>query len=212
MMRHVAAIVLVALILWPKHCAAQTDNPGPVRVGDRWSYDLKDTATGDLRQTFTLVVFEVNDKEIIARSTIKGAENRPQTAIFNLNWGLIDNGVWQYRPNEISINQPLQVGKEWRYEVSAKNMRDGSAWNTTGVAKVVGQEKVTMAVGTFDTFRIEVKGRQVGAKDQRSFLTTQVFSYAPAVNRWVRRTFEARSDGRNRDSVAEELISYSRRP
>ena len=212
MMRHIAAIVMVALISWPRYGAAQTDNPGPVRVGDRWSYDLKDTATGDLRQSFTLVVFEVNDKEIIARSIIRGAENRPQTAIFTLNWGVIDNGVWQYRPSEIAMNAPLQLGKEWRYEVSAKNQRDGSVWNTSGLAKVVGQEKVTVAAGTFDTFRIEAKGRQIGANDQRSFLTTQVFSYAPAVNRWVKRTFEARSEGRNRDSVSEELTAYSRRP
>jgi hypothetical protein len=157
-------------------------------------------------------VFEVNDKEIIARVTIKGHENRPQTSIFDLNWGLKDNGVWQYRPSEIAINQPLQVGKEWRWDVNAKNMRDGSGWSTSGVAKVLGQENVTMAAGTFDTFRIEAKGRQLGASDQRSFLTAQVFWYAPAVNRWVKRTFEARSEGRNRDSVSEELTSYSRKP
>jgi hypothetical protein len=212
MMRYLPAIVMVTLILWSHYCAAQTDNPGPVRVGDRWSYDLKDTATGDIRQSFTLVVFEVNDKEIIARSIIKGAENRPQTAIFNLDWGIIDNGVWQYRPSEIAMNKPLQVGKEWRYEVNAKNQRDGSVWNTSGVAKVVGQEKVTVAAGTFDAFRIEAKGRQLGANDLRSFLTTQVFWYAPAVNRWAKRTFEARSEGRNRDSVSEELTRYWRWP
>jgi hypothetical protein len=69
-----------------------------------------------------------------------------------------------------------------------------------------------MAAGTFDTFRIEAKGRQLGANNQMSFLTTQVFWYAPAVNRWVKRTFEARSEGRNRDSVSEELTSYFRKP
>lgn len=212
MVRYIAAIALVGLVFGADGCAAQVDDPGPVRAGDRWSYDLKDTATGDLRQSFTLVVFEVNDKEITARVTIKGYENRPQTSVFNLNWGLIDNGLWQYRPNEIAINQPLQVGKEWRYDVNAKNMRDGSIWRTSGNAKVAGQEKLTTALGTFDTFRIEAKGRQVSANEQMSFLTTQVIWYAPAVNRWVRKTFDARAQGRNKDSVAEEMTSYSRKP
>ena len=43
------AIGLAALLSWSGHCAAQTADPGPVRVGDRWSYEIKDDATGDLR-------------------------------------------------------------------------------------------------------------------------------------------------------------------
>ena len=212
MMRYITAIALVCFVFWPGKCAAQSDDPGPVRVGDRWSYDLKDGATGDLRQAYTYVVIEINDKEIITRGTLKGQEQRSQTVVYNLDWGLIDNGTWQYRPSEVSIRKPLQIGKEWRWDVSTKNMRDGSAWRTSGVAKVVGQEKITTPGGFFDTFRVEAKGRQVSASDQRSSMVTHVFWYAPAINRWVKRTFEARSEGRLRDSVSEELTGYSRKP
>jgi hypothetical protein len=208
----IAALALIGLLLWAGDARSQTAEPDTVRVGDRWSYDLKDAATGDLRQSFTLVVFEVNGKEIMARAIVKGQELRPQTAVYDLDWGLIDNGTWQYRPSEIGIKKPLHIGKEWRWDVSAKNMRDGSAGRTTGVAKVTGEEKVTTAAGTFDTFRIEAKGRQVSLRDQRSATITYVFWYAPTVNRWVKRTFEAHSGGRSRDSISEELTGYSRKP
>jgi hypothetical protein len=110
------------------------------------------------------------------------------------------------------MKKPFQIGKEWRWDVNARNLRDGSAWRTTGVAKVVGQEKVTVGAGTFDTYRVDAKGRQISASDQRASIVSHVFWYAPAINRWVKRTFEARSEGRLRDSVSEELTAYSRKP
>src|SRR5262245_23906284 len=129
MLRHLAACSFAALLSWSGNCAAQTADPGPVRVGDRWSYDIKDSATGDLRQAYTLVVFEVNDKEIIGRGTIKGYETRPQTVVYDLNWGAIDNGTWKYRPSELPIRTPLHVGKEWRLEFNSQNMKDGNGWH-----------------------------------------------------------------------------------
>jgi len=212
MTRHIMAIALVASVFCSGTWAAQSDDPGPVRVGDRWSYDLKDGATGDLRQAFTYVVAEINDREIITRLTPKGHENRTQTVVYDLNWAIVDNGDWQYRPGEVGIKTPLHIGKEWRWDVNAKNMRDGRAFRTTGVVKVVGKEQVTTQGGFFDTFRVEAKGRLVSASDQRSTMVSHVFWYAPAINRWVKRTFETRSEGRLRDSVTEELTGYSRKP
>jgi hypothetical protein len=106
------AIGLAALLSWFGHCAAQTAEPGPVRVGDRWSYDIKDGATGDLRHAVTVVAVEINDKEITVRSTISG-KDRPQTMVFDLDWGRIDDGAWKLRPSGIGIKRPLQIGKEW---------------------------------------------------------------------------------------------------
>src|SRR5262245_6923196 len=88
MSKHCIAIGLAALLNWTGHCAAQTADPGPVRVGDRWSYDIKDDLTGDLRHALTVVVVEVNDKEITARATVRG-KDRPLTMVFDLDWGRI---------------------------------------------------------------------------------------------------------------------------
>src|SRR4029077_12823418 len=54
MFRHLIIISFVFFL--PELCAAQTPDPGGIRVGDRWSYDIKDGLTGDLRNAITVVV------------------------------------------------------------------------------------------------------------------------------------------------------------
>lgn len=212
MWRCLAGLALAALFIWPAECPAQGVDPGPVRVGDRWSYDVKDEATGDLRHSVTFVVVDVTEKEITARMMMKG-KDRPRTFVFDPDWARIDDSVWRYRPSDIGIRKPLQVGKEWRTDANATNMQTGAALRVSGVAKVVGKEQVTTPAGTFDTFRIEAKLRQVDTKDQtKSAMATQVFWYASDVNRWVKRKVEARFEGRLRDSYSDELTEYSRKP
>jgi hypothetical protein len=43
-------------------------------------------------------------------------------------------------------------------------------------------------------------------------LASHVMWYAPAINRWVKRTYEGRAAGRVRESSLEELTDYSRQP
>jgi hypothetical protein len=203
---------LAIQLLLVSYCAAQTADPGPLRVGDRWSYDIKDEVTGDLRNAVTFVVAEITQKEITARVSVRGRD-RPGTVVYATDWGRIDDGAWKYQPGEIGIRQPLQVGKEWRSEGNATNIQSGVALRLSGAAKVVGQEQVTTPAGTFDTFRIEMTVRQINTKDQtKSSTATHVTWYAPAINRWVRKKTDVRSEGRLRDSFSEELTEYSRRP
>ena len=212
MLKAIAAAVLAAVFLAPASAAAQGTGSGEVRVGDRWSYDVKDGATGDLRQAITIVVVDVTDKEINTRISVAGA-NRPRVFIFAHDWGRIDDSLWQFQPPEIGLKTPLSVGKQWRAETGAKNLKTGSALHGSGSAKVLGQEKITTAAGTFDTFKVETVVRQVNNNDQtKASTSTSVFWFAPAVNRWVKKTAETRFEGRLRDSVVEELTSYSRKP
>jgi hypothetical protein len=59
-------------------CPAQTDEPGPVRVGPV-VYDLVDAATGDLRLSSTVVVTEINSKEITTRVSARGRIGRSRS-------------------------------------------------------------------------------------------------------------------------------------
>ena len=215
MLRRFVAIGLIglALLLLPGYSLAQSADPGPIRVGDRWSYEIKDTLTGDLRPATTVVVGDVTDKEITARVTVRGRE-RPQTMVFDPDWGRIDDGAWKLRPPGIGIKKPLlQIGKQWRSDANGIHMQSGVTFRAEGVAKVVGQEQITTPAGSFDTYRVDMTVRMINTKDQsRSQTYTFVVWYAPAVNRWVKRTTEWRSEGRVRDSFSEELTEYSRRP
>jgi hypothetical protein len=197
------------------HCAAQAVDPGPVRVGDRWSYDIKDALTGDVRQAVTIVAAEIKEKEITTRVSVRGKDrDRSMTIVFDPDWGRIDDGIWKYRPSDLlGIKKPLQVGKQWRADGNSTNLQTGVAMQTSALAKVVGQEQITTPAGTFDTFRVELTVRMINTKDQTKSTTLTVANwYAPVINRWVRKNTEVRFEGRVRDSFSDELTEYSRRP
>jgi len=210
MLGRLIANSLTVLLLLVAYGEAQPVDPGPVRVGDRWSYDIKDDLTGDLRRAITVVVADRNDNEITTRVSVRG-KDRPQTMIYDPDWGRIDDGAWKLRPSGIGIKKPLEIGKEWRSDANAMNLQSGIVLRAAGVAKVVGQEPTTVQAGTFDTFLIDMTVRMINTKDQtRSQTWTFAVWYAPEVNRWVKRKSEWHSDGRLRDSFSEELTEYSR--
>src|SRR5262249_43490081 len=98
-------------------------------------------------------------------------------------------------------------------DADGMNLQSGVAFRASGAAKVVAQEKVATPAGTFDTFRIDMTVRVISSRDQtKSQNWTFVVWYAPAINRWVKRTSEWRQEGRVRDSSIEELTGYSRKP
>jgi|SRR5262245_37870942 hypothetical protein len=212
MLTRTITISVAVQLLLVGHCVGQAVDPGPIRVGDRWSYEIKDGLTGDLRPATTVMVIDVNDKEITTRVAVGGRDRR-QTMVYDVDWGRIDDGAWKLRPPGIGIKKPLQIGKEWRSDANGVHLQSGVTFRAEGVAKVVQQEQVTTPAGTFDTFRVDMTVRMINTKDQtRSQTWTFVVWYAPAVNRWVKKTSEWRSEGRLRDSFSEELTEYSRKP
>lgn len=192
--------------------SAQMADIAGVLPGDRWVYEVTDEVSGELKLTTTVFVLDVSEQEINTRVSTRGSGARQ--IVFDQSWNRIDDSVWKYRPSDGSgIRKPLQVGKAWRFESKATHFQNGTALTITGESKVVGEEKVTTGAGTFDTFKIETKMRQVNPNDQTKASTINaVLWYAPSVNRWVRRTYKLQVEGRLRSSNTEELTDYSRKP
>jgi hypothetical protein len=192
--------------------SAQMADIAGVLPGDRWVYEVTDEVSGELKLTTTVFVLDVSEQEINTRVSTRGTGARQ--IVFDQSWNRIDDSVWKYRPSDGSgIKKPLQVGKAWRFESKATHFQNGTALTITGESKVVGEEKVTTGAGTFDTFKIETKMRQVNPNDQTKASTINVVLwYAPSVNRWVRRTYKLQAEGRLRGSNTEELTDYSRKP
>ncbi len=212
MVRQLAVCALTLSLLWLGNSAAQAPEGDMVKVGDRWSYDVKDDATGDLRQAITVLVTDISDKEITTRVMARG-KDRPNTVVYAPDWGRIDDGRWRNRPAGIGIQTPLKVGKEWRSDTNGQSLESNAVLRSTGVAKVVVQEIVTTPAGAFDTFKVEANIRQISGADQtKSSLVLETSWYAPAVNRWVKRTTVIKFEGRVRESRTEELTDYSRKP
>jgi hypothetical protein len=206
-------VVLAMVVGCFRPAEAQTADVAGVLAGDRWVYEISDEITGDLKQTTTVVVIAVSDTEINTRVSTRGAA-RPRQIVFDPGWSRIDDDVWKFRPSDgAGVQLPLQVGKEWRFENKATQFQNGTALSTTGQSKIVAQEKITTPAGTFDTFKMETTMRQVNSNDQTKAATVNIaLWYAPAVNRWVRRTYKVQIEGRLRDSHTEELTDYSRKP
>jgi hypothetical protein len=176
-------------------------------------YEVTDEITGDLKETVSVVVIDVSENEIETRYSWRGTE-RPRVIVFDPTWSRIDDSVWKYKPSDgTGVQPPLEVGKEWRFDYSASHFYNGTAVRTTGQSKVTAREKVTTGAGTFDTFKIETVMRQVNANDQTKAATINTTTwYAPVVNRWVRRSFTQKIEGRVREANTEELTDYSRKP
>jgi hypothetical protein len=189
--------------------SADTD---AVRVGDRYTFDTKNEITGEATGTYVAVVTEISDKEIVTAISSRGKTGSRVVALdHNLN--RIDDSVVKYSPNDgQGIVRPLVVGKEWHFEYDARNIQNGVVSRASGVSKVVAQETVTTPAGSFDTFKIERHVAMHQTVDQtRASDLTVVTWYAPKINRWVRRTFAVRSEGRLRSSTSEELVDFSRK-
>jgi hypothetical protein len=207
--------LIFALVTFGSLCeaSAQTADIAGVLPGDRWVYEVKDEISGDLKSTTTVVVLDVSESEINTRVSVRGAA-RPQQIVFDRSWNRVDDSIWKYRPSDgTGIQAPLQVGKDWRFENKASHFQNGTAVSTTGQSKVVSEEKVTTSAGTFDAFKIETTMRQVNSNDQtKAAMVTAALWYAPSINRWVRKTYSVKIEGRLRDSHTEELVDYSRKP
>ena len=210
-----AVLLLVGMAAaWPHILAAQSPEQADdmVRVGDRWSFDSKDEITGFPKDTFTRVVTEVSPKEIVVSVTFRG-KSGSSLVVYDHDWNRLENSAWKYKSNDgQGIRPPLSVGKEWRYEFEARNSQTGAASKTSGTSKILAQEMVTTPAGTFATFKIETRKREVsGADPSKSWEYENVGWYAPQINYWVRRTFLTKIQKRTSSNESEELISFDRK-
>lgn len=213
--RHFGSFVFAAFATTAIISAAlgQADAPSEIRVGDRWTYDVRDEITGETRRTSTYTVIEVTAKELTARVNWK-TRQRPRTVVYDPYWARIDDDLWKFAPHDgISLKPPLKAGDQWRTNHVARNMRSGLVLNTSGSAKVTGEETITTPAGTFRTIKIEIDEQQAQGVDSSRFVTINVqVWYAPEINRWARKKTVVRNEGRVRESFSEELTEYARKP
>lgn len=152
-------------------------------------------------------------KEIIVNLTFAGGEDVSAAITYDHDWNVIDNLVWSYRPNEgQAIRLPLEVGKTWRADFEAKNLRSGSNFKGSSSSKVVAMESVPTPVGVFDAFKIERQVKQFSAASPSRLWESEItIWYAPQINHWARRTTLVKFEKRVRSSTQEELADFTRK-
>jgi hypothetical protein len=201
------------VILASQHGAPE----GQVRQGDRWVYEGRNEITGQRAGIVTWIVTEVNDKEYVV-----GLGNK--LVVYDHQWNRVEDPPWRFSPHDgLGIPRPLQVGTEVAYEgtheLDPKLVQPGTTplpnpvtFKVRGSIKVAAQERATIKTATCETYRVETTFEQTPIENPSQVTQNRwVFWYAPAVNHWVKRTFESRQQGRLRTNISEELIDYGRR-
>lgn len=164
-----------------------------VKVGDTWRWVRSDKRTG-IKEIETLRVIKS-----VSADRIEASEN-DGVAIFMGDMNAIETPDWARVPPTRFVEFPLAVGKKW----SLKFVQNGKTGNRLSAryqydAEVVGQEKVKVAAGEFDVFKIVYKGFWNNDTTRRSGRATITSWYAPAARGAARVEYE---DGYN-DNVTE---------
>jgi hypothetical protein len=214
-MAGIGTILLFGFVAFsPNALTAQSPAPAdsPVQAGDRWTYDQRDEITGLPIVTFSHTVTEVSPAEFVIRITRQG-KTGSSVRIYDHNWNLIDRGDFKYKPNNGGgIKPPLAVGEEWRSENEIRSTQSGYVAKSSVAAKVTAQESITTSAGTFETFKIESRIREVSSADpSKSSENQNTEWYAPQINYWVRRLLVTRLQKRITANLSEELISFGRK-
>jgi hypothetical protein len=180
------------------------------QAGDRWSYSYRDDLTGEQKGVANFVVLQADGREIVVRHSVRGKDG-PRTMYFTPQWARVDDNLWKFGPHD-GLNMPNnpRVGRQWRIDHVAENLRTGMRLNVTGTARISGVDQIATAAGTFDAFRIEVADRRTNAESYAVAEGRTTIWYAPEVDRWVRRKFEIYVDGRLREATSDELIEVAR--
>jgi len=184
----------------------------PPLVGDHWTYEIRDEIAGTLKFTTVHVITQVSPNDIAIRTENLGNPGYGYL-LYDHSWNLKDSSTWKYSPGDgTGVKAPLRVGNKWNFQSSDTYSGRGVSVKRSGSSKVVAQEPVTTAAGSFDTFKIETTATVRNANDptKKSDLVLTTW-YAPEVDHWVKRTSKITINGHLDQDTSAELVEYGRR-
>jgi hypothetical protein len=168
-------------------------------VGDSYTNRVSDLLTGAEQSTFTMTVAQITESEVIF-------DNGVVT-------DLLGNVRRTRQGGRFSSRQqyPLEyvVGKRWTTRFESTN-RQGAIGTSVLDLHIAARERITVAAGTFDGFRIEGHGYTTGLKAREVELRPKWWM-APDRVRWpIRAEDNRRSAGGGRILVAQqtELVAF----
>jgi hypothetical protein len=196
----------------PPAAASLSSSMEPPLMGDHWTYELRDEITGTLKSTIVNVITKVSPDDIDIRTETVGTAGYGYI-VYDHSWNVKDTGTWKYFPGDGSgVKTPLKVGTNWIFESSDTYAARAISTKRTGASKVVAQETVTTAAGTFDTFRVETTATVRSANDPvNKFALTMTTWYAPSVDHWVKRMSKVTVNDHLQQNTSLELVAYGRR-
>ncbi len=222
--RPLLAPSLLAAVLLLKSCGVGRADPGSdprfgaaeVTRGDEWTYEIRDTLTGDVLSEESVVVVEKHADSIDTRLRVTGAGtgiNRSGAATFDLYWRKLPDEIspgsgaqesWGLRPN-------LRVGDDWGYGFERPILGSAIMMRWIGHGEALGLEPLELPNGrTVQTLKLEFFERPAVARYR--FEMHVIEWYSPEMNRYVQRDVETKLDHKVTESTTELLQDYIHRP
>ena len=169
------------------------------RDGDRYEFTVKDGLTGVLRNNASAVVKLLGEDLFEGSGTGYGTVRATQAG-----YVLQDGGGSYDPPWAVLPSAEYQVGKKWSSR-TIQTRPDGSKQWIDAETVIAAREKVTVPLGTFDTYRIEVTMTfQTGGRAKMTFWDDPGWGYSVKMMR------EFRVSGRAPDIFIREMTARSR--
>ena len=175
----------------PPGLPAQVSAP-EIRVGDGWTYSVRDGFTGLGRGSQRYRVTGAEGAQIVVAVSREGTED--EIRVYDRQWNWLKHPAtnlqsFSYNPAYRAFDFPLAPGKTWKMRLTATDPVDGRRFPLTIDGTVLGWERVKVPAGEFDALKVRryvffdywehtVRGRSEIVEHEW---------YAPAVKQAVRR-------------------------
>jgi hypothetical protein len=199
--RYVVSAVILALAIVASPALAQKADRPNVKVGDEWQFMIY-TVAPIQKPNVVWVITSVTP------TGIAGTWNgKPLTLTPDLN--VIESPTRKFSDRRV-LSFPLEIGKSWTYSTHIEFKDMGGAQRQDAGVTVAAYEKVTVAAGQFDAFKIETKGKfgQEGAAGAGAREFTETTWYAPSARAVVKNVYRDPVIG----EVVRELASFKLQP
>ena len=198
--RDVAALVFVSLaMLCAPVLAQQADQPG-VKDGDQWSFVVFPSAAPNR-------VWVV--KSVMATGIHATENGEPLTLTLDLN--VVDSPLLT-QTNPLMLRFPMRVGDRWTFATDVRFKDNGSTARAVFEVAVIAHEKVRVAAGEFDAFKLVAKSRFTGSSKggpgKLEGESMHTYWYAPTARAIVKSL--SQSPYRGKSTV--ELAAFELRP
>ncbi len=198
---------LIAFVLLIGGCAVPLSQTPPagmtatvtapeIRVGDTWTYRVRDGYTGLERVNLSYQVTEIGADRIQVAAS---GEPGDGIQVYDRQWNWLKRPAtnlqtFEYSPAYPALAFPLAPGNRWRARVTARDPLDGRRFQVWIDGTVLGWERVKVPAGEFDALKIErivfFNYWEYAVRDRSEILEYEW--YAPAVKQAVRREAQSK--------------------
>jgi hypothetical protein len=167
------------------------------RVGDSYTYNFLDPYSKVVQDSSTWTITQITDTEVLYD------DGRVVTDLLGNPRRLHDGRT--FGPNQIAPRD-FSVGKRWSSRFTGSSPK-GGAYSAEFNMRIVGKERVSIPAGTFDAFRLEVRG---DVNQPAGHVGIELTAwYAPEkVRRYIARHELRRFNGREVFAERQELAKF----